>query len=53
MDAGVTGRFEVTVFPNSKSETGAGKLVHSKAATKAYVHADYNAFFASLEEALK
>ncbi len=53
MDQGVTGRFEVTVFANSKTENESGKLIHSKAATKAYVHADYNTFFANLEEALK
>ena len=53
MDEGVTGRLEVTVFPGSKTETDHGKLVHSKKASGAYIHADYPAFFAALEEAMK
>ena len=53
MDQGVTGRLEVTVFPGSKTETDHGKLVHSKKASGAYIHADYPAFFAALEEAMK
>ena len=53
MDQGVTGRFEVTVFHGSKTENGAGKLVHSKKASGTYVHADYPGFMAALEEAMK
>ena len=53
LDEGVTGRLEVTVFPGSKTETDHGKLVHSKKASGAYIHADYPAFFAALEEAMK
>ena len=53
MDQGVTGRFEVTVFPGSKTENGAGKVVHSKKASGTYVHADYPGFMAALEEAMK
>ena len=49
MDQGVTGRLEVTVVTPAHPE---GKLLHSKAQTKQYVHADYPAFFAALEEAL-
>ena len=52
-DQGVTGRFEVTVFHGSKTENGAGKLVHSKKASGTYVHADYPGFMAALEEAMK
>ena len=52
-DEGVTGRLEVTVFPGSKTETDHGKVIHSKKASGTYVHADYPAFFAALEEALK
>ena len=52
-DAGTTGRLEVTVFPGSKTENGAGKLVHSKKASGTYVHADYPSFFGALEESLK
>ena len=52
-DAGVTGRFEVTVFHGSKTENGSGKVVHSKKASGTYVHADYPAFMAALEESLK
>ena len=49
MDQGVTGRFEVTLFTPANP---AGNLLHSKAESKAYVHADYASFFAALEAAL-
>ena len=52
-DKGVTGRLEVTVFPGSKTENGAGKVVHSKKASGTYIHADYPGFMAALEESLK
>ena len=52
MDPGVTGRFEVTVFPGSKTETGSGVLIHSKKASGKYVAADWNGFFAALEQAV-
>ncbi len=49
MDPGVTGRLEVTLITPAHPE---GVLLHSKAQTKAYVHADYPTFFAALEQAL-
>ena len=49
-DEGITGRLEVTVFPMSKTENDAGKVVHSKKASGKYIHADYPGFFAALEE---
>jgi selT/selW/selH-like putative selenoprotein len=52
MDPGVTGRLEVTVFPGSKAETGSGVLIHSKKASGKYVSADWNGFFANLEQAV-
>jgi len=29
-DVGTTGRLEVTVYPNSKTDTGKGEIIHSK-----------------------
>jgi len=52
MDAGVTGRFEVTVFPGSKDENDSGVLIHSKKNSGKYVSADWNGFFAGLEQAV-
>ena len=48
-DPGVTGRLEVTLFTPARPE---GALLHSKAQSKAYVHADYPSFYAALDEAL-
>ena len=52
-DAGVTGRFEVYLFPNSKSAEGDGILLHSKKQTGQHVfEADYNAFVAKIEASI-
>ena len=49
----MTGNFEVTVFPGSKTQSGEGKIVHSKKATGKFPSIDYPSFMAALEEALK
>ena len=52
MDPGVTGRLEVTVFANSKTEKGEGVVVHSKKATSKYIHDDYNSFYTAVADAI-
>jgi hypothetical protein len=36
-DPSTTGRLEVTVYVNSKDDSKAGVIVHSKATTKKYI----------------
>lgn len=51
-DPGTTGRLEATVYPNSTSDDGEGIIIHSKAATKQYIHANYDGFLAQVQEAI-
>ena len=51
-DKGVTGRLEVTLYLNSTDASGEGILLHSKQASKKYIHQDYETFLALLEDAL-
>ena len=50
-DQGLTGRFEVTIYKSDKPAEKA--LVHSKANGDCLPNADYNAFFARLDEKMK
>ena len=51
-DRGVTSRLEVTLYLNSTDVSGEGILLHSKQASKKYIHQDYETFLALLEDAL-
>ena len=51
-DAGITGRLELTVFPNQTTEVGDGILVHSKASTRTYPSHDYSGLMAKILEAI-
>lgn len=43
MDPGVTGRLEVTLYKNSHDDQSAdGIVLHSKVATKQYIHTNYD-----------
>ncbi len=51
-DPKTSGRLEVTVYLNSKDDSGEGILIHSKASSKKYIHQDYETFLALVEDAL-
>ena len=40
MDAATTGRLEVTLYANTKDDSGDGELVHSKAAGGGAINAE-------------
>ncbi len=52
-DPGTTGRFEVTLYKNSKDDSGEGELIHSKEASGAFPSADWATFLTMLEESTK
>ena len=51
-DQGITGRLEITVYPNQETDEGSGILVHSKKQTHRYPHDNYEQFLHSIIEAL-
>lgn len=52
-DSGVTGRLEVTIFPNSKAaQEKGGLLAHSKAGGQGYPSKDWAGFDKRLEDIL-
>ena len=48
----MTGRLEVTIFPNAKDAKGKGTKVHSKAKGEGYPYKDWDAFFKKIDEVL-
>ena len=48
----MTGRLEVTIFPNAKDAKGKGMKVHSKAKGEGYPYKDWDAFFKKIDEVL-
>ena len=53
MDSGRTGRLEVTVFKNSKTDGMVnGVVIHSKASTGKYPSADWENFMKKLDSVI-
>lgn len=52
-DTGTTGRLEVTVYSNSKTDAGKGVLIHSKHETGKLPTADWDDFMKKLEAKIK
>ena len=52
-DKSVTGRLEVTLYLNTKDDSGSdGVVIHSRSESGKFIHEDYKGFMMMLDEAM-